>query len=110
MYAAGDDEDTIEKMAMDMKNCVIIEGYVQMMFINNLVEAKDEKRVSEIMSKWVKDAFKVKELKLKIHFILGFFLSTFQYVPVCTHLILPDLKVGACATSSSCPTVWAVQK
>ena len=51
MYAAGDDEDTIEKMAMDMKNCVIIEGYVQMMFINNLVEAKDEKRVSEIMSK-----------------------------------------------------------
>lgn len=53
MYARGDTEDTIEIMAKDMKNCVVIEGSVQMLFINNLVKQKDEERVTEIMSKWV---------------------------------------------------------
>ena len=51
MYARGDiGEDTIEMMANDMKNCVIIEGSIQMMFINTLVSMHEEAQVQKNMS------------------------------------------------------------
>lgn len=51
MFARGDEYDTIDAMAEDLKNCTIVDGSISMLFINNAVRNENKKNIEEEMLK-----------------------------------------------------------
>lgn len=49
MYVRGDEHDTIDVMAEDLKNCAIVDGSISMLFINNAISNDNKSHVEETM-------------------------------------------------------------